>query len=1088
MRIPLLSGWAIGVAVLGPAAAVSGQGIGSAAIFGEVADATGRPVVSAQVEVRHVPTGVLARTITNGEGRYQLVNLRPGGPYELTVTSFGYAEARRTNIHLRAEQRLRLDFTVSEEAIEMDPLEVVARRDPRFDVSRTGPDLTLTRQVIRAHPTIERNLIELAALSPMAVKTTEEGGYSISGQNERHNAILIDGALNQDIFGSSSSGMPGAKARAKPIPMAAIQEFRVEVAPFDARSSGFTGGVLNAITRSGTNEWRSSAFSQFRNERFFGDLLLEGTNVAPERYQKSIYGFNLGGPIRRDQAHVFVAAEIERRTEPAPGLSHGVHEPVRTKIAADSIARLAELLADYGVAAGTPRQVSLDNPLTNLFTRLDWRLGDAHTLTLRHNYAGAARDSTPNRAPFGAYELSSATYRAESSSHSFNAKLLSRFGAGHSNELSLNVHRMTDRSIPASEFSQVDVRIQSAFDDLGLTRTARAGSPYFSQRESLQQTVVQISDALMFARDDIVTAVGLSLDAFRFEHDMLPGSRGYYRFPNLLGLEENRPIHYEITGFLPGADDGPVRFWVLQPAAFVQNEHRFPGNLVLRYGLRLDVPVFPTEPQYNPAVEEAFGLRTDRLPSGKLKFSPRFGFNWQSEHRHRTQVRGGFGMFTGRIPFVWMANAYQYTGLRRALLACVGEAAPPWTPSGPPPVACADGSGLEDGVRQVVAFDPDFRYPRELKLSAAIDQELPGGFVVGVEGLGVMASGRTFLRELNTVEVSQPVDLYYDVNFGSRHVYGDPIPDGGYRTRRKWDDFAHVLEMTNQKTSTSFAYALTTTLEKRFGDWLHVSGSITRSRSEDRQSLVHPDMFANYGSSPTDLSQDEPPLTPSNFDRPWKHVLNVRLRLPDHLGGGELSTVYVGQAGAPYSYVYGDDINGDGYAGTGVPLDVSNDLLGVPSNPIRLNGSIASRLLFREFVEEVEPCLADTKGYIMWRNSCRAPDTHRLDLRVVQPFHVGGLRVEVTGDLLNALNLIDPERGRIWEVDAVVPLLDVAGRHEGGLGGLPGPVQLGYGGSVRRDPETGQVSPELPYSLITPASQWQAQLGVRVSFPGASSR
>lgn len=1070
--------------VLGPLGGppVAAQGLGSAALIGIVTTPEGQPVPQAQVELRYVPTGAVARSVTNEAGRFLLVNVRSGGPYDLTVSALGYSETERTGIQLAAEERLELELTLSQQPIAVEGVGVLV--DRRFDVSREGPALNVTREVISSHPTIERGLLELAALSPVVVQTSEEGGLSISGQNERQNAVLIDGSLNQDVFGSSSSGTPGAAARAKPIPLEAIQEFRVDVAPFDVRSAGFTGGVLNAVTRTGTNSWEGSAFSQLRNERLFGSLLLDGADVAPEEYQKHVWGFNVGGPLKRDEMHAFLAAEFESRREPAPGFSLGVHEPLSIRMAADSLSRAVQIFDGYGVDAGTPSQVFLDNPLSNVFARLDWRLGDEHTLTLRHNYAGAARDSTPNRAPFGPYELSSVGHRIESSNHAFTGKLVSRFGNGHSNELAVNIQRSSDRSTPNSTSPQVDVRVSSVFDDLALVRSLRAGSRYFSQHDQLDQTVVELTDAVTLARDRIVTTLGANVDIFRFDQDDRPGSLGYYRFDGLGDLEANRPSYYEVNVLDPSVPDPSVRFTVVQPSLFFQSEHRFPPELVLSYGVRLDVPIFPTDPEYNERVEEEFDTRTDQLPSGKLLLSPRLGFNWQSQRGWRTQVRGGFGIFTGRVPFVWMSDTYRHSGLRAAVLSCEGEKAPLYDPSSPAPTACADGSGVaETGQATVVAFDPDFKYPRELKVTAAVDQDLPADFYLSMEGLFVQTHGRTLVRDLNISAPASATDAGYGRAFGLRAHYGRPLPYG-YAPTRRVEDLSQVLLIENDER-TAIAYALTFELQKSFGSWLDMGGSVTLAGSDDKQSLVFTDMLTNYAAAPIGRQVTERPARPANFDRPRKYLANVRTRLPARWGGAELAVVYTGQSGQPYSYVYGSDINGDGYSGPGIPLDASNDLLFIPAEPTQVPATLATKSLLAQLASSVEPCLADVRDEIMERNSCRSPSTHRLDLRFVQPIDVGGVRLDLTGDVMNVLNLLNRDWGRVWEVDPLVPLLDVVTRLDQDEQGIPIPTSealLGYQGGVTRDPQTGNLRPTLPYNLITPASQWQAQIGLRLSF------
>lgn len=1077
--VRLLGVLALAAAPLAPIPAAA-QGLGSAVIFGQVTSESGEPLPSVSVELRHLPTGVTARVVTNAQGRYLLANLRPGGPYELRVGSAGYVWAERSDLRLEAEQRLSLDFTLAAQVFLLEGVGVTL--DRRFEVSRTGPAVTVTREAIEVHPTIARNVLELATLSPVVAQTGDQGGLSISGQNERQNSILIDGALNQDVFGASVSGVPGAAARAKPIPLEAIEEFRVEAAPFDARTSGFTGGSLNAITRSGTNRWEASAFSQYRNERFFSGLAFDGAEVAPEAYSRHAWGFSVGGPLEEDRVHLFLATEFESLREPAPGFSLGVHDPIRTRVAPDSVARLSQILREgYGVDGGTSGQVWLRNPLSNLFARLDWQVGDAHTLTVRHNWSAAARDSTPNRSAFGPYELASAGYRIEASTHALSSRLVSRFGDGHSNELSVNVQRTRERADPVSRTPQVDVRVASTFDDVGFVRPIRAGSRYFSQDSALDQDILQLTQGVTLARDRIFTTLGVSLDHFTFRQRYNPGSLGYYRFDSLRELEANLPSYYEVNLPGPAGQEREIRFSVMNPALYAQQEHRLPDGLTLRYGVRWDVPVFPDTPGRNEAVEEAFGRRTDRLPSVKGFIAPRFGFNWQSDSRWRTQVRGGFGMFTGRLPYVWLANAFQYDGLRSRVIYCEGEAAPAYNPSAPAPASCAGGAqGRETGA--VLLFRDDFRHPREFKLSWAFDQLLPGDLVLSLEGLLVTTHGRTVVRDINLPMPGVPEDAGHARAFGERAHYGTPLPYG-YAPKRRIEGFGPVLEVGWEDRSAR-AWATTLQLERGFGEHFRVVASHTLSGSRDVQSLSQTDMLANIGATAIGFAATELTPSPANFDRPHKTVVNGVARLPRRFGGTEISLLYVGQSGAPYSYVYATDINGDGFSGPGLPLSAGNDLIWVPRQPADLPGTIVARSLFARFVDEVEPCLKGVRGEIMRRNSCRTPAVHMLDLRVIQPVEFRGTRLEVSADLLNVLNLLDRSRGLVWEVDPVIPLLEIVNRSDQGLTG-PVPTSspiLGYAGGVARDAGSGQVRPTLPHTLVVPASQWQAQVGLRIRY------
>ncbi|HEU4882107.1 MAG TPA: hypothetical protein VFT45_07680, partial [Longimicrobium sp.] len=944
---------------------------------------------------------------------------------------------------------------------------------------------TIDQEQIELHPLVERDFLEIADVSPMVTRT-ETGGISVSGQNERYNSITINGALHQDVFGAFASGVPGAEARAKAIPLAAVQEFQVQVAPYDVRTSGFTGGYLNAVSKSGTNEWRGSVFGELRDERMAGGLVVDGVNFGLEDYQKSVFGGSIGGPLVRDRVHVFLAGEIENRREPPLGYSLGEGDPLRTGIAPDSALRVAELLGAHGLQAGQLDSYTLVNPTANLFGRLDWRFNDVHSLAVHVNHAAAEREVGANRAAYGAYEFSSSGYQVESSTQSVMAQLSSRLNESWYNELRVSLQSTRDSHTPDSDGPQVDVEVLSELGNSLIQRTLRAGAAYGYQNNDLRQTVLQVSDAFSISRGDVTTTFGVGADFFAFDQRYLPGSRGAYEFSSMDGLRANAPSHYEINLLAPGESES-VDLTVIQPAVFAQNEHNFAGGLRMYYGMRIDMPFFPRGPEANDAVAEAFNLQTDRLPTGKLLWSPRLGFNWQSTHpRYLTQFRGGFGMFTGRLPYVWLANAYAYTGSRSILLTCDGANTPDFDPAAPAPTTCRNGAGpQQSGQATVVGFDRAFRYPREYKVSLALDQRLPWGLTAMGEALIVQTQAQVIIRDRNLEGRAADDDDYYKT-FGQRVTYGDAVSPNGYRQRRMLPQYGHVLVMGNEKTS-GFAHAVTLGLEKELGDRLTVGGSYTFNHSDDTQSLRLGDALMNFGTNATGPTPNDPSRSASSFERPWKTLGYLRGTLPERMGGSQLSVMYVAQAGNVYSYVYADDINGDGYPGVGLPLDAGNDLLFVPYLASDLPASISS-IIFMQQLMELDPCLKRVRGAIMGRNSCRAPASHRVDLKVVQPVQLRRMRLEVQGTVVNALNLLNSEWGRVVEVAPRVPVLALGPQREGVIPGNPPTVDrlsratVRYVGPLARDPETGALRAALPGIVLGPESQWQAQVGVQVSF------
>lgn len=1093
-----------------PAAGVA-QGVTTAGVTGRITDPLGAPIPGARLELRRDETGVVFTAASNEDGEFRFANLRPGGPYTLEASRIGMQTVRREGLILSIGQRLAVDIQLAEAAIPLPELSIQVETDPVFDRTRTGPVTVVDQQTIEELPTISRDITEFAQLSPLVV--VDENGVSVAGANLRFNNIQIDGALNQDVFGLSPTGVAGGRASGRVIPLAAIEELQVLVAPYDVRQSGFTGGVLNAVTRAGTNEYRASAFGFFRNENLVGDALIGGAQREAGELRNTFLGFDVGGPIIRDRLHFFTAAEFEQRRRPPNGFLVGVDDPILTQLVPDSVQRASEVLAGYGADAGEPGEYTLDNDLANLFARLDYQIDPSNSLMLRYNFAGADDDPDPNRLPGDAYELSSNATRIESRNHSILGQWLSTLSPRLSNDLLVSAQFLQDREDPLSLYPRVEVMMSGFDGETGLVRELRAGSNFFSTGSELDQDILQIANALTLSVGNHRLTFGAGYERFGIRRSYLPGSLGTFRFASLSDLEANEPSEYVVN--VPKLESaGETDFSVNQFSAFVQEEMRVSEALTLQLGARIDVPTMPDSPNANPAIEESFGYRTDELPSGTPLFSPRLGVNLRFGGEFQTQIRGGAGIFTGRPPFAWLAEAYQNDGLTSGFLTCerrnVGVSdpgiVPVFDPTSPAPTACVDARGAESAVPTVTVFDPDFKFPQDFKTSIAIDQQLPSGFLISVEGIYSKAINQIYLQDLNlgtpvAFEDRIPENGYSDgFGFGDRESFGDggsgselvdpPLgapPDDRepiFFPRRVDDGVGQVILLTNR--SENFSYALSARLRKQFGTSLAVDVGYAYNRSADLQSLASLDAVANFGSTAIERDPNAPQRQPSLYDRPHKLVASATAALSERIGT-RFSVLYVGQSGRPYSYVYAADINADGYPELGQALDLANDLIYVNESQFDFPSqrSAASGILFEQLVLQ-EPCLQQSRLRIMSRNSCRTPFTHQIDFRVAQPIRFGKVNLDVMLDILNVLNIFNPDWGQVQAVNPVVQAIDVPGRAERGddfsvLPEIDDPLEARYVGAIQRG-ETGGIRAVRPYVPEMGASQWQAQLGIRLRF------
>jgi len=1084
------------------------QGVTTAGVTGRVVGSGGRPVAGARAELRRDETGAVFTTASDEAGRFGFTNLRPGGPYTLEISRIGLRTVSREGLTLSIGQRLALDIQLVETAVPLPELSIQVRTDPEFDRSRMGPVTVVNKLTLERLPSISRDFTEFAQLSPLV--TVDEQGISVAGSNIRFNNIQIDGALNQDVFGLSPSGVAGGRARGRVIPLSAIEELQILVAPYDVRQSGFTGGVLNAVTRSGTNEFEGSVFGFFRDDALVGDALIAGNTRSPGELDNLFVGFDAGGPIIRDRLHFFAAGEIESRQRPPDGFLVGVDDPILTQLVPDSVTRFSDILAGLGADAGEAGDHTLKNDLANFFARVDLNLDDGNSAMLRYNFAAADDEPAPNRLPGDAYELSSSGTRIESRNHSVVGQWLTNINSTLSNDLLVSAQFLRDRETPLSLFPRIEVDMIGRFEGNGFRRRLRAGSNFFASESELDQDILQISNALTLSVGAHRLTVGAALERFSIRRSYLPGSLGTYRFASLADFEANEPSQYDIQlPLVPGASE--TRFSVNQLSAFVQEEAEISDGLRVQLGLRVDVPIMPDSPVDNEEFAGVFGARTSELPSGNPVFSPRIGFNLQLGGALGTQVRGGAGLFAGRPPFAWLAEAYQRTGLSSAFLTCrrrnVGlpdpEIIPILDPTLPAPTTCENGAGAESGVPIVTVFDPDFRFPQDLKVSLGIDQRLPGGFVLSLEGIYTRAVKQIFLQDLNigpAVLESDRTDengFTDGFGFGDRVSFGDPgsgnelfDPEPGdpptpreptFFPRRVSDAFGPVIQIGNR--AENFAYALSARLRKRIGDRIAIDAGYAFNRSGDIQSLLSLDATSNFGFNPIERDPNTPTLQPSLFDRPHKVVVSATGALPDRLGGARLSLVYVGQSGTPYSYVYASDVNGDAYPGVGQALDFANDLIYVPESLFDFPGprSPVSGVLFAQLVAQ-EPCLQESRLRILSRNACRTPWSNQVDVRVTQGVSVGSVDVDLSFDVLNVLNLINGEWGQVQTVNSAVQVLRVDGRFAGGaLPGPTSPLEARFVGPLARS-EDGGVLAIRPYVPAIGPSQWQAQFGLQLRF------
>jgi outer membrane receptor protein involved in Fe transport len=1045
------------------------QGLTTSAFTGRVTTDAGEAVQGAQIVATNAATGAVSRAVTRGDGRYLLPGLQPG-TYTLSASRIGSAAQTRQGVALALGQQAEVNFQLASEALSIEGITATAERNAIISRGRTGASAVVSDSTLRRAPTLTRDLQDFTRLVPqLAVTNQSTGAVTGGGRNNRFNSVQIDGSANNDLFGLSASGSPGGQAGAKPITLEAIQELQVVLAPFDVRQSGFTGVQVNAITRSGTNRFQGSLSGFGRNEGFVGRYQTFSDSLSRELddFQQTEFAGSFGGPIVRDRAFFFLAGEVTDRSQPTNYIAGTDASLGTTEAQANEVGQYLQTRYNYN-AGNTTGSESIARQSLNLFGRLDFNLGENQRLTVRHNYVDGEREDF-GRGNRG-YLLGGAGYTQFSTTNGTVAQLNSGFGRFF-NELRVGYTTVRDeRQVAGTPFPRVTVRYGS--------NSVIAGTEAFSAFNVLNQDIFELTNDLSFSVGSHNLNIGTNNEFFTFYNLFVDNAFGVYEFDTFAAFQAGTPSRFDFKFLNPDTDPTTAGNQPGQEAAefdarrlglYAQDRWDVSDNLQLTLGLRLDQYGYPDSPSRNVLVEQYYGRRTDEVPDNTLLFSPRFGFNWDVAGDNVTQVRGGAGLFAGRQPYVWISNAYGNTGVDYISFSCRSLAASPAFVADPlnQPRNCRGASTVDNTVNTV---DPDFESPQVARYNLAVDRQLPFGLVGTLEGLYTKTINDLLYRNLRVRP--DPQGRLVEGRPRSSTIPSDSTPNVG-----------DVYDLTN--TSAGYSYNLTAQLQRPFRDGWEASIAYTNSRAKDKNPLTSSRAISNYRFNLHQGNPNDPELATSDFDIPHRIVAQATRRF-EYLRGfpTDLSVVYIGQSGRPYSYRYGNDINFDGQDG--------NDLLFVPADPSQIRfepyrapgttgASDRGQLVtpeqswqnLNEFIERVS-CLRSNRGQIIDRNECREPWYSRFDVRLAQSLRVAGRQnAQITLDILNFANLLNDQWGRLEFVDNQADAL----------------LRLSTSTGVNNNPD---AQGRRVYQAFTPRSdiftisnlesRYQVQLGLRYSF------
>ncbi len=1002
----------VALATLAWSGSLFAQGVTTGAVRGKVTDEAGNPVVGAVLTLVNNSTGLRNTVSSREDGVFDVENVTPGGPFTLSAHAIGYRPAAQSGIRISLGQVVEVNLKLEQTAVELSAVSVTGEAEnPLLSTARTGAALYITDSMIERLPTLSRNFTDF-----ISTATQSGTGSSIAGQNNRFNNIQIDGGVNNDLFGLGSTGTPGGQVNERPISLEAVKEYQILIAPFDVRQGGFTGGLVNAITKSGTNEFHGSLFFYGQNQNFARSTINRGPLGTDKlnTFHEYQYGASFSGPIIRNRLQFFAAADIKSRASPFTGYLQGIDSIDKAQFGvvqsqADSVIAWSQA---HLVDPGSAGSVTDNTPDHDIFVKLNAQVTQGSQVELSYNHVKASDGSLIRSNSFSSFrsgfELGNAGYTINNTTETTRLRYNAALGGRYTNELLLGYQKIRDLRNGGMLTPLIFVAGATTSGAIAI------GDERFSQGNQLNQDNYEVTDNLTVGLAHHLITIGTHNEFFKFYNQFFQGSYGVWAFHSAAALYAGTPYHYEIA--LPLRPGGPLaQFNVNQYGLYAQDIWNVTPRLALTYGLRLDDPVLPDKPGDNAALDtvtfahytddgsHAFAdtahARTADFSTAAL-WSPRLGFNYDLNGDKTTLIRGGVGVFTGRPPYVWVSNAYANSGLTQALLTCdssTANALPPAfnTNLANQPTACVGTGTPATPIPSIVYFDHGFKFPQTLRLALGGDQQLPWGMVGTIDLLYTRTLDQFYLNDVNLRGVQSLA-----TGEGGRLMYGTLAAASGRATPVRVNaGYADVIRQSNSSGDNS--YSATLSLNKRFSNHISFNAGYTYSKTKDRECLTSSISNSNLKFAVLQGPLDNRPLATSCFDVPSKLALTGIFDIPL---GFQASLTYTGFSGTPFTYTTNNDANADGLAGNDpiyVPRDSTDITLANPADWKTLNAYINS-----------DPCLSGARGTLLQRNTCRNPWESFINARLSKVFPtISGQSFEISLDIFNLPNLISSSWG-----------------------------------------------------------------------------
>jgi hypothetical protein len=1060
----------------------------------------GTPLAGATVQAVNNSTNSRYTTITRKDGRYDISNINAGGTYTITASFLGYESESKEDIAITIGETLNFYFLLKEKRTQEGPVNITGiRGNPS---AKNGAETTIGRERIANAPSVGRNLNDYVKFTPQ-VKITSDGGIAIAGQNNRYNSFLIDGAVNNDVFGLSASGTNGGQAGTPPISIDAIDQIVVQISPFDASMGNYTGGAINAITRQGTNRISGSAYYFLRNPSTTGKnpvfILKDGSSTVYERpksvdFKNQTYGFRIGGPIIKNKLFFFLNAEKQNDERPQPFNTVDYRGSAISDGSLDAVINYLKTNFNYDPGQYKTNPDQIDR--FNINSRFDFNMNDKNKLTFSYRYTNTER-TNPGRSGQNSIQFYNGAQFFPSTTNSGSLELNSKFTNKSNNKFRATFTNVVDdRGFIGDPFPGVTI-----FDG---TASINFGSEVASTGNLLKQNIINIFDVYRYYIGKNSLSGGVDIDLNKTYNLFINRNFGLYQYNNVTDFLANAiPSRYRrgyslVDGNKSGdeAVNSAAQFKSDRIGLFLNDDIKITDNFTLTFGVRADrfeflddalVDKFWQDTAQQIVKSKGYNLQgaeSGKLAKPSIMVSPRIGFKYSIDDDGLT-FRGGIGLFTGRTPLVWPGGTYQNTGVSIGAIdptvAQLNAANIRFRPNVNNQYSAIDlfgSNALPQGDLNLVASD--YKLPKVMRTSLAVDKKLGKGWVFNIEGIFTKNINETDWANLSIIQPNAK-----SAGPGARDIIVG-TPRFTLRPSGNTTPYTNIILLQNTKTRKGYSWSFTTTIDKSFSRNWSFNLAYTYGNSVVNNEGTSSVNTSNWQNMEKVSTRNNIERSISDFDigHRIQSYVSKRFNYSKGLFGTTLSLVYTGQSGNPLSYVQSGASVNDGVS--------SNDLVYIPSSRAELdqmvflsntfNGATITpaqqRDMFWEFIQS-NKYLRKRVGQFTQRNAGRMPFTHIIDAKIQQDvnFKVGEKKYgfQVIFDIFNLTNLINNEWGRAYfaNFDAV-QILQFAGYTASPAANTP---------QYRFSPIVGN-KPWIVSDGITPfnSSRWSGQLGLRFNF------